>query len=233
MLDPKPTGEMAAAMLDLEIPYEDMFVNREEFSKRVQRKARELSAQLDRKTPLADVESAFKAKSHRNEDAKNKAKEIYSQILDLVVGEDPEVLANLLQMLTGVSTTVENEVRAMAIREASDQILSKRHVHLLYQRLQKGYDVYVKFCKLMYSENYSLIPSKPGNYADNTGSSGIKIYRIYVTNETGEEIMFMNPFPCAKYLGVEIKFFMDLFEILEENDYEIKGRKVRLQEVPR
>lgn len=230
MLQPKPNGEMAQAMRDLGIEYEDMFENRAEFVKRVQRKARELAAQLDRKTPLADMEHNFKAKALKNKDAAAEAEEIFTRILDLVVGKDPEVLVHLLNKIPTLQTMIENEVRGMAMRESQSQVLSKRHTHLLYMRLKKGFDSYVKFCDLIYSEKYAAIPAKSGNYSDD-GVTGTKIYRIYVTGE--EEIMFLNPWECAHYLGVEISFYLDLIEMIKENNGKIKDFVVHLEEVPR
>ena len=232
MLDPKPSGEMAQAMLDLGIDFDDMFQNREEFVKRVQRKARELAASLDRKTPLADIEHAFKAKAYKNKEAALAAEELFSKILDLVVGKDPEVLVHLLNKLPSLETMIENEVRGMAMRESQSQILSKRHIHLLYMRLKKGFDMYIKFCEMIYNERYAAIPAKSGNYSDDNGITNTKIYRIFIEHD-GNEVMLMNPWEAAKYLGVEIVFYMDLIEMIQENEGKIKNFNVRLMEVPR
>ncbi len=236
-MKPKINGEMAQVMLDLGIQYDDMYDNRAEFAKRVTRKAREMAAQLDRKTPLADVEAEFKSKAYKNQDAKAEANELHGQILALLHGRDPEVLANLLLMMNSVSDSINNEVKGMAIRNSNSQVLSKRHIHLMYTRLKKGYDTYTQFVKLMHDELLPGIPAKSGNFGDDSAITKTKIYRIYIgeTDEDGKafELMFLNPWECATYLGVEIKFYLDLIEMIQDNNFEIKGKAIRLEEVPR
>jgi hypothetical protein len=236
-MEPKINGEMAQAMLDLGIQYDDMYTNQEEFSKRVTRKARELAAQLDKKTPLADIEHDFKAKAYKNQEARDEAEELFNQMLVMLHGRDPEVLANLLLKISPLGDSINNEVKGMAIRNANSQILSKRHIHLMYTRLKKGYDSYVTFVKLMDNKLLPAIPAKSGNFGDDAAITKTKIYRIYITetDESGKEfeVMFLNPWECATYLGLEIKFYFDLIEMIEQNDYVIKGKAIRLVEVPR
>lgn len=230
---PVAKGEMRQALLDLDIPFDDMYDNPKEFSDRVIRKARELSAQLDKKNSLSVIEEEFKTKALRNKDAKERAEELHSRILDLVVGEDPEVLANLIGMLHDIETTVSNEVKAMAIRQVSVNNLSKRHIHLMYMRLKKGFDAYVGFMNLMFDIKLPAVPAKPGNYSDDYQTSGVKIYRIYIEDELEGEIMLQNPFIAAKMLGLNIKFWSDFFDIVREADGVVMGKHVRLEEVPR
>ena len=230
---PVAKGEMRQALIDLEIQFDDMYDDPKAFSDRVLRKSRDLAAQLDRKQSLSTIEEEFRNKSLRNKDAKEKAEEIHSRILDLVVGEDPEVLANLIPMLHDIESTISNEVKAMAIRQVASTRLSKRHIHLMYMRLKKGIDAYVGFMDLMFDIKLPTIPAKPGNYSDDYQTSGVKIYRIYIQDELEGEIMLQNPFAAAKLLGLEVKFWLDFFDIVKENNGVIKGKNVRLEEVPR
>jgi hypothetical protein len=234
---PQASGEMSQVMIDLDIQFDDMFENHEEFAKRVTRKARELAAQLDRKTPLADVEADFKAKAYQNKDAKAEASELHGQILALLQDRSPEVLANLLQMMPSISDSISNEVKGMAIRNSNSQVLSKRHIHMMYTRLKKGYDTYVTFVKMMEGILLPAIPAKSGNFGDDSAITGTKIHRIYVmqTDENGKEfeMMYTNPWTCARHLGLEIKFYSDLIDMIVDNNYEIKGKAIRLEEVLR
>jgi hypothetical protein len=100
----------------------------------------------------------------------------------------------------------------------------------MYIELKKGYDAYKQFLEMLYADEFKNLPTLParsGNYGEKgAGSSGVKIYRIIM-----DDVAWTNPFAWAHHLGLEITHYADVVDIIKENDYEIQGHKIRLEEV--
>jgi hypothetical protein len=214
---------------DLGIEYDDMLTDPKSFIRRVVDKATWISNELSKTNTLATIEDEFKSAARKNEPAKLRAEQIYNDILDIIAKEDAEVLVNLLPMLAEVTQFASNNVRAMSIRSSSTPHLSKRHLHLLYIDLKKCYDAYIGFMRLFHGADIGkppIIPSKSGNYSSGSAGTGVKIYTYTIGKEK-----FRNPYEVAKMLGVDIKHYMDLTDIINANNGVVNGTKVKMEEI--
>lgn len=214
---------------DLDIDHSDMMEDPRAFIKRVIDKSKWLETELTKKNSLNDIEVEFKKDAYKNEPAKARAEEIMSHFMDVLAAEDPAVIANLIPMLSEMTQFASNTVRAMSIRSSSKPHLSKKHLHVLYINLKKCYDAYVGFMKLFHGDLIGIppvIPAKSGNYGTDSSGSGIKIYCYIIDGER-----YFNPFTVARMLGVEIKHYMDLTDMVEQNNGELMGVKITLEEI--
>lgn len=213
---------------DLEINMDTMKEDPTSFLKACHAKSRWLAAELDKKTTLTDMESEFKQKAYKNKEAVTQADIVYNEILDIILDQEPEVIAVLLGKMTDINGIAANQVRSHAIRASDKEHLSKKHLHYMYVQLKTCYDAYVKFLQMFNPESIKgvgIIPSKSGNYGtDNV--SGVKLYSYTVDGE-----YVANPFRVAKMLGLSIKHWMDLNDILEEADFQIGDHVVTRKEI--
>jgi hypothetical protein len=75
-----------------------------------------------------------------------------------------------------------------------------------------------------------VIPPKKGNYSDHSLNSGIKTYEFII-----DDVSWINPFPVAKLLGIDMKHYMDLPDainkILADGNEKINGHVVKLVDI--
>lgn len=209
---------------ELDIDTTDMMDKPHQFIERIMTVAKRLGDDLERKTNLTDLEHDFKVKARGNPDAKARAEEIYSNLLDTLLEESPEVLANFINLIPDLTQFVVSNVRTHAIRDTDGVFLNKKQLHMQYIRLKKCYDAYTPFVKMFNDVKFTpIMPAKSGNYGT---PGGVKTYIFTV-----DGIEVVNPYKVAKKLGLEIKFYMDLIEIIDKNDGVIAGHVVEYTEV--
>jgi hypothetical protein len=221
-------------LADLEVDSSDMMDNPKPFIDRVIAKSKELAKQLDARGTLAEHERLFKENAVKNVDAKAKAEEIYETISQLIAEQDAEVLVNLLPLMTDVTAMMSSSIRSMSMRSGNVTTLSKKQINMLYIKLKKTYETYVTFMEFFTPEklykNMPVIPPKKGNYSDHSVSSGIKTFIFMID---GKE--WINPFPVAKLLNIEMKHYMDLPDAIRKlqpnGDEKINGHEVKLVDV--
>ena len=221
-------------LADLEIDNSDMMDNPKPFIDKVIAKSKELAKQLDAKGTLSEHERTFKEKAMKNTEAKAKAEELYEQIYALVADQDPEVLVNLLGFFPEVTSMMASSIRSMSMRSGNVTTLSKKQINLLYIKLKKTYETYITFMQFFSPEliykNPPVIPPKKGNYSDHSATSGIKTYLFIID---GAE--WINPFPVAKLLGIDMKHYMDLPQAIEklqaDGNEKINGHTVKLVDI--
>lgn len=210
-------------MDDLGIDYSDMETNPKVFCRRVYDAAMNLSRTLDEKQTDADIQRKFREKATKDEDAIKEAQLAYDAISKIIHDLSPAAVANLLPMMSEITSQMNNVVKTAAYRESDDKRLSKKYVHEMYINLKKFYEVYVNYLKLFngVKENFPIIPAKSGNYSNGATSSSFFIVEI-----DGEP--YWNPYRAAKVLGLEIDFYTDLIEIVKNSDGKIGDHNVRL-----
>ncbi len=215
-----PKSLIAQAMEDLQITTDDMQTDPKAFIKRIMNKAAWLESQLKKPNSLSDIEEDFKSKAFKNTEAKVKAQQVISKIMNLIFEEDIEVVANILTMFPEVTSTANNMVKSMSIRQSNTEVYTKRELHLMYMALKKGYEHYIRFMEVFYADKLPKVPpvirGLSGNYVERS-SSGIKTY-IYTLD--GEE--YTNAYSVARKLGIQerVSFYLDLVEICESGEFE-------------
>lgn len=228
-------SEMFSQVLeDLQVDASDMMTEPKKFIQRVMLKANELAKQLDAKSTLSDVERAFKEKALKNEDAFNKAEEIFNEFYNKVSELEPEVLVNLLTMIPDLLSMANSSVRSMSMRTSGTAQLSKKQVNLLYIRLKNLYEAYITFMKFFHPDEIGTPPvivAKKGNFSDFSSTSGIKVFEFIIDGNS-----YLNPFSVADKLGIKVKHYMDLPDAitdLQKDNPEtlINGFKVELKDI--
>lgn len=221
-------------LADLEVDSSDMMDDPKKFIDRVVAKSKELAKQLDSKGTLSEHERTFKEKAMKNTSAKEKAEELYEEIYALIADQDPEVLVNLMPLITDITSMMNSSVRSMSMRSGNVTTLSKKQINLLYIKLKKTYETYIQFMEFfqpdaIYSHN-PVIPPKKGNYSDHSSTSGIKTYEFII-----DGVSWINPFPVAKLLEIEIKHYMDLPDQIRKlqptGNEKILGHTVKLVDI--
>lgn len=231
---PNQKEQFNQVLADLEIDSSDMMTEPKKFIDRVVAKSKELAKQLDARSTISEHERMFKESAMKNVEAKAKAAELHEQIYSLIAEQDPEVLVNLLPLMTDITSMMGSSIRSMSMRSGNVTTLSKRQINLLYSKLKKTYETYITFMEFFDAENIykhnPVIPPKKGNYSDHSISSGIKTYKFMID---GNE--WINPFPVAKLLGIEIKHYMDLPDAIRKlqpnGDEKIKGMEVKMIDI--
>jgi predicted house-cleaning noncanonical NTP pyrophosphatase (MazG superfamily) len=221
-------------LADLEVDSSDMMDNPKQFIDRVIAKSKELAKQLDARGTLSEHERTFKEKAMKNTDAKAKAEVLYEQIYELIADQDPEVLVNLMPLIADITSMMNSSIRSMSMRSGNVTTLSKRQINLLYIKLKKTYETYIQFMQFFQPEMIykqpPVIPPKKGNYSDHSATSGIKTYQFIID---GAE--WINPFPVAKLLEIEMKHYMDLPDAIRKlqptGNEKIKGHTVKLVDI--
>ena len=224
---------------DLEVSYDDMMGEEtgdaKPFIDRVIKKSKELANQLDSKSSLSESERTFRNKALLDEDAKAKAEAIYDSISTVISDQDPEVLVHLISMFPEITAMCQSSIRSMSMRSGNVTALSKRKINAMYIKLRDTYETYITFMKFMYPDriykNPPVIPPKKGNYSDYSASVGIREFEFIIDGET-----WLNPFPVAKRLGIEMKHYMDLpdaIKAIQKGDETVKinGHTVKLVDV--
>jgi hypothetical protein len=221
-------------LADLEIDASDMMDDPKPFIDRVIAKSKELAKQLDARGTISEHERMFKERANKNQEAKDKAQEVYEQIYAIIAEQDPEVLVNLLPLMTDITSMMSSSIRSMSMRSGNVTTLSKRQINLLYIKLKKTYETYITFMEFFAPEliykHCPVIPPKKGNYSDHSITSGIKTYIFMID---GAE--WINPFPVAKLLDIEIQHYMDLPDAIRKlqpnGDEKINGKEVKLVDI--
>ena len=193
---------------DLEIDASDMMDDPPAFITRVIAKSKELSEQLDAKSSMAESERKFKERALKDTEAKEIAQDIFNNFYDIIVEQPPEVLVNIMALFPELMSTCNSSIRSMSMRSGNVTTLSKKQVNLLYIKLKNTYETYIEFMKLFQADKIGkyppVIPPKKGNFSDYS-VSGIKAYEFII-----DGISYVNPYPVAKKLGIEMKHYMDL-----------------------
>lgn len=215
------TKSMMAIFKDLEIPHDDWTDNPAEFAKRIRDAANKLDQELKAKNSVLSMEERFKSKAAANVEANNFADQYVEKILDDIMGFDPEVMACILVRIPGISKDIAQTIRAISMRK--EKAFSKRRTHLMYNRLRKAYETYVGFMKTFRPQdigNPPLIPSRPGNYGND--SYAVTEYEFLIDGEG-----YLNWYYVARIIGIEIHSYMDLVEAIQNaEDGKINGFEV-------
>lgn len=221
-------------LADLEISSEGMMDDPKPFIDRVIAKSKELAQQLDSRSTMSEHERLFKDNSLKNDDARKKAEEVFEQIYSIIAEQDAEVLVNLLPMMTDITSMMTSSIRSMSMRAGNVTTLSKRQINLLYIKLKKTYETYITFMQFFAPEKIyktcPVIPPKKGNFSDHSATSGIRTFEFII-----DGVSWINPFPVAKLLDIEMKHYMDLPDAIRrlqpEGGEEINGHKVELKDI--
>jgi hypothetical protein len=220
-------SNLAQLFTDLNIDWSDLQTDPANMVKKIHAKGMWLATELDKGDTLQELETKFKKDAYANEPARERAYEIMTVIRGMIVDEDAAVIANLLTMLPEVLQTASNQVKTMSVQGVAELSLSKKHLHLMYTQLKKGYETYVSFVKAFHKDldvKFPSLPAKSGNYGGRNHE--VKIYRIHIDGD-----VWTNPFQAAKQLGLEgFSTYMDIIEMLQDKE-EIRGFKVKLEEV--
>ena len=224
--------QFSQVLADLETDSSDMMTDPDAFITRVIAKSKELAAQLDAKSTMVEVERTFKEKAMKDSSAKEKAEKIFNEFYDILAEQDSAVQVHFMGLLPELMKLCNSSIRSMSMRTNNVSSLSKRQINLLYIKLKNTYETYIQFMKMfhpdMIPKNPTVIPAKKGNYSDYTASTGIKTYEFWI-----DGVSYVNPYPVAKMLGIEIVFYMDLPELILEKlvDGKINGHEVVLKDI--
>ena len=76
-----------------------------------------------------------------------------------------------------------------------------------------------------------VLPVKSGNYSDNSSATGVKLYEFTLIDKEGRSVTYPSPYTVARKLGLDIKHYMDLPELLEQHNFFVNGFKVKMEEM--
>ena len=212
---------------DIGIDYSDMETDSAAFCHRCVKAAKDLAFKLDRKETMPEKEASFKKDAYKDVEAAAIAKQIFEQIMNLVVQQTPEVLANLLPMFPEITASLNAQVRSASYRGEAAEGLSKKHLYEMYNTLRKCHEAFVTYKKLVDYEGFmkdptagALIPAKSGNYG-NGGKHTLALYKIVIDGDS-----YINPFEAARILDVKVTTYMDMVEMIRNIEPNKKGKKV-------